>query len=252
MSNEKETVGFDCGNPWLPVHERPSHRPPFWPKEQCSDRSKEDVFNRCPVSGTCKGGYAYGPSDGNCMICSLDSSGAVPRSSNTGSRLYEFDLTQGVVAFDGEIQVTSSATGYSVTSTVSPLPLLGHVFEYRPIYEWTAERPERNPRLNFLGDPDVCRGYTQSGYNFLIAEDGRCKYYSATSGRPSALGSFKLTDATDLRLQLRPGIVVTGTVPTPQSELSGFSSFGQFVWRGTIYRTADVDGRAFISKRRLS
>ena len=43
---------------------------------------------------------------------------------------------------------------------------------------------------------------------------------------------------------------MTGRVPTPQSELSGPTAFGRFVWNGVVYRTAEVDGRAFVGKRR--
>jgi hypothetical protein len=184
------------------------------------------------------------------MICAL-TSGSAQKTSNTGAKVVEFDLALGAVAFEGEIKVNRSPDGFSVTNSGTGTPLLGHLFEYRQMYEWVAERPEGNPDYTARGNLDSCRSVTSGGYTFLtVTREGQCQFYSTATGKPNAAGSYKLTAG--VRLQLLPRVTVTATVPTPQSELSGATSFGRFVWRGAIYKTAEVDGRAFIGKRRSS
>ena len=71
-----------------------------------------------------------------------------------------------------------------------------------------------------------------------LYEQGTCKFFKATTGKPNAGGSYKVTP--DQRLQLHSNIRVTGSVPTPQSELSGATAYGRFVWRGVVYQTDEV------------
>ena len=245
----------DCSvsSNWLPPTARPSQTAPYFQLDACRDLAAA----QCP-DDHCLVRFAYG-GDGNCMICGqlpLNSSNndrSRQEQGNVGSKVHTLERAKVQSTFGGDVKIKSDGDtlSFGISASATGVPLLGHVFEFRSIYEQTASLTEVFLDSTIRGDFDSCSAEgLRKGFKAFSLQEGECNFYTYGAG---SLRSPKMTYyaiSQKQRLQIRQGVTVHGAVPSPQSELSGSSSFGKFVWRGQVYDTAEIKGLKSMEKRR--
>lgn len=245
----------DCsakGASWLDPSRRLSTTPPYFSLEQCARITAEmvDCESILSIASGCNIRFALG-NDGNCMPCNPLAPGGSDTSSNTASKVNEVTFTKAFVAFSGDVNVESTPLGVTVSS---PGDLrLGHLFDHRFIYQ-KKERAPKNVIRTLIGPKRDCIREAQAAsaeYVMYLPKEasGTCKLMDGRLEDKVPDGAEGFGRSTNPRLQLKLGATMAANLPTPQSELSGHSKFGRFMWRGTVYSTSQVMGLQSITKK---
>ena len=237
---------------WLDPSHRPSAVKPFYAEEHCRTLAESSC-----TADDCLVRFAYGK-DGNCMICGqlpFNASSAdktAQQSSNSDSVVISFERSRASITFNGQVDITApdGVPVFAVTTGVPADLRLGHVFEYRTVF-----LPVKS--LKNVAQTCVVRGSIDQRRQKADPTRARAFIFKENEGTLYGPGSSKVKSkgevflrSQDARLQLRGQLALVGMVPSPQSELSGTTSFGKFVWRGQLYETKEIEGQKSFEKRR--
>ena len=178
------------------------------------------------------------------MPCNPLAPGSTDTSTNTASKVYEVTVTRALITFSGDVDVESTPLGVTVLSSGDLR--LGHLFDHRFIYQ-IHDRAPKNVVKSLLGSKKDCIREVQiasAEYVMYLPKEssGMCKLMDGRLEEKAPDGAEGFARSTNFRLQLNLGATMVANLPAPQSELSGYSKFGRFIWRGTLYSTSQVMG----------